>query len=72
MQRWQHLDERDQLEGPAGTAAAVRQLYGIARPAGAWDRDYLRSRVKSYDPTWLAQHSATGEPVWTCDGNYHP
>ncbi|HEX9249311.1 MAG TPA: hypothetical protein VF856_07410, partial [Gemmatimonadaceae bacterium] len=32
MQRWQHLDERDRLDGPAGTAAVVRQLYGIARP----------------------------------------
>jgi ATP-dependent Lhr-like helicase len=72
MQRWQHLDERDQLEGAAGTASAVRQLYGIARPAGAWDRDYLRSRVKSYDPTWLSQFSATGEPVWAGEGNYDP
>ena len=72
MQRWQHLDERDRLEGPAGTAAAVRQLYGIARPAGAWDRDYLRARVRSYDPTWLAQFSTTGEPVWTGEGNYDP
>ena len=72
MQRWQHLDERDQLEGAAGTAAAVRQLYGIARPAGAWDRDYLRARVKNYDPSWLAQFSATGEPVWSGEGNYDP
>ena len=32
MQRWQHVDERDRLEGAAGTATAVRQLYGIARP----------------------------------------
>jgi ATP-dependent Lhr-like helicase len=72
MQRWQHLDERDQLEGAAGTAAAVRQLYGIARPAGAWDRDYLRARVKNYDPSWLAEFSATGEPVWSGEGNYDP
>jgi ATP-dependent Lhr-like helicase len=72
MQRWQHVDERDQLEGTAGTAAAVRQLYGIARPAGAWDRDYLRARVKNYDPAWLAQFSATGEPVWSGEGNYDP
>ena len=60
MQRWQHLDERDQLEGAAGTAAAVRQLYGIARPAGAWDRDYLRARVRSYDPTWLVAIQCDG------------
>ncbi|HEY6089211.1 MAG TPA: DEAD/DEAH box helicase, partial [Gemmatimonadaceae bacterium] len=72
MQRWQHVDERDRLEGPAGTAAAIRQLYGIGRPAAAWDRDYLRARVKGYDPTWLSQFSATGEPVWTGEGNYDP
>lgn len=72
MQRWQHLDERDRFEGAAGTAAAIRQLYGITRPAGAWDRDYLRARVRAYDPTWLSQFSATGEPVWTGEGNYDP
>jgi ATP-dependent Lhr-like helicase len=72
MQRWQHLDERDRLEGAAGTAAVIRQLYGIARPAVAWDRDYLRARVRSYDATWLAQFSATGEPVWTGEGKYDP
>lgn len=72
MQRWQHVDERDRLEGPAGTAAAVRQLYGIARPPVAWDRDYLRARVKSYDPGSLSQFSATGEPVWVGEGNYDP
>ncbi|MEA2705394.1 MAG: ATP-dependent helicase Lhr and Lhr-like helicase, partial [Gemmatimonadaceae bacterium] len=72
MQRWQHLDERDRLEGPAGTAAAVRQLYGIARPPVAWDRDYLRARIRAYDPQALSQFSATGEPVWVGEGNYDP
>jgi ATP-dependent helicase Lhr and Lhr-like helicase len=70
MQRWQHLDERDRLEGAAGTAAVIRQLYGIARPAVAWDRDYLRARVRGYDPTWLSQFSTTGEPVWAGEGKY--
>lgn len=72
MQRWQHLDERDRLDGAAGTAAAVRQLYGIARPPVAWDRDYLRARVRAYDPTTLSQFTATGEPVWAGEGNYDP
>jgi ATP-dependent Lhr-like helicase len=72
MQRWQHLDERDRLDGPAGTAAIVRQLYGIARPPVAWDRDYLRARVRAYDPTTLSQFTATGEPVWAGEGNYDP
>ncbi|MFN2635556.1 MAG: DEAD/DEAH box helicase [Gemmatimonadaceae bacterium] len=72
MQRWQHLDDRDRLDGEAGTALAVRQLYGIARPPVAWDRDYLRARVRGYDPRWLSQFSATGEPVWVGEGSYDP
>jgi ATP-dependent Lhr-like helicase len=72
MQRWQHLDERDRLDGEAGTAIAIRQLYGIARPPGGWDRDYLRSRVRGYDPAWLSLFSASGEPVWAGEGKYDP
>ena len=72
MQRWQHLDERDRLDGVAGTQAALRQLYGIARPPLAWDRDYLRARVRGYDPSSLSQFTASGEPVWVGEGNYDP
>jgi ATP-dependent Lhr-like helicase len=71
MQRWQHLG-RDQLSGAAGTATAVRQLYGIASPPIAWDRDYLRARVRAYDPTNLSEFTGTGEPVWAGEGNYDP
>ena len=72
MQRWQHLDERDQLDQLSGAETAVRQLYGIARPPIAWDRDYLRARVKSYDPTSLSRFAASGEPVWVGEGSYDP
>ena len=72
MQRWQHLDERDRLEGIAGTETALRQLYGIARPPVAWERDYLRARVRTYDPTALSRFAATGEPVWSGGGKYDP
>jgi ATP-dependent Lhr-like helicase len=72
MQRWQHLDDRDRLEGVAGTTAVMRQLYGIARPPVAWDRDYLRARIKAYDPSSLSTFSATGEPVWAGEGKYDP
>lgn len=72
MQRWQHLDERDRLENAGGPETAVRQLYGIARPALAWDRDYLRARIRGYDPTGLSRFAATGEPVWVGEGNYDP
>jgi ATP-dependent Lhr-like helicase len=72
MQRWQHLDERDRLESAVGAEIAVRQLYGIARPPVAWDRDYLRARVRGYDPASLSRFAATGEPVWAGEGNYDP
>ncbi len=72
MQRWQHLDERDRLEGVQGTETVVRQLYGIGRPPLAWERDYLRARVKAYDPSTLSQFTASGEPVWVGEGNYDP
>ena len=72
MQRWQHLDDRDRLDGVAGTTAVMRQLYGIARPPVAWDRDYLRARIKAYDPASLSAFTATGEPVWAGEGNYDP
>jgi ATP-dependent Lhr-like helicase len=50
----------------------MRQLYGIARPPVAWDRDYLRTRIKAYDPSSLSAFSATGEPVWAGEGKYDP
>ena len=64
LQRWQHVDPRDRLEGATGVATAMRQLYGLARPAVGWERDYLRSRVANYDPTWLSQLASSGEMVW--------
>jgi ATP-dependent Lhr-like helicase len=72
MQRWQHLDERDRLDTAIGTETVVRQLYGIARPPVAWDRDYLRARITVYDPASLSRFTATGEPVWAGEGNYDP
>ena len=41
VQRWQHVDPRDALHGPEGVATALQQLYGVARPPKAWERDYL-------------------------------
>jgi ATP-dependent helicase Lhr and Lhr-like helicase len=70
LQKWQHLETNERLSGPAGVAAAVRQLYGVARPATGWDRDYLRARVADYEPAWLSEFVASGEPVWAGEGKY--
>jgi ATP-dependent Lhr-like helicase len=69
VQRWQHLDQRYSVGGPDGVATVLRQLYGIARPAKSWERDYLRARIPSYDPAWLSPLLAAGEAVWTGEGN---
>jgi ATP-dependent Lhr-like helicase len=64
LQRWQHVDPRDRLQGVNGVATAMRQLYGLARPAVGWERDYLRSRVVDYNPALLSQLATGGELVW--------
>jgi ATP-dependent Lhr-like helicase len=64
VQRWQHIDPRDRLQGVEGVASALRQLYGLSRPATAWERDYLKARVEDYDSTWLSQFGARGEMLW--------
>jgi ATP-dependent Lhr-like helicase len=68
LQRWQHLDPRDRLAGSEGVGAVIRQLAGIVRPAAAWERDYLPSRVRPYDATALTTLTQTGAIVWVADG----
>ena len=64
LQRWQHVDPSTRLEGGEGTAVAIRQLYGIARPADAWEREYLTARVRDYEPDAITRLCASGEAVW--------
>ena len=64
LQRWQHVDPSTRLEGAAGTTTAIRQLYGLPRPADAWEREYLTSRVRGYDADAITRLCATGEAVW--------
>ncbi|MEO7102686.1 MAG: DEAD/DEAH box helicase [Gemmatimonadaceae bacterium] len=72
LSRWQHTDSRDQLDGSAGVAIAIRQLYGYARPAIGWERDYLKSRVRQYNHAWLSEWMAEGEAVWVGESNSDP
>jgi ATP-dependent Lhr-like helicase len=69
VQRWQHVDPRDALKGAEGVSTAIQQLYGIARPAKSWERDYLRVRIPGYETAWLSQVLATGDAVWVGESN---
>ncbi len=69
LTRWQHLDARDQLDGAGGTATALRQLYGLSRPANGWERDYLKSRVRDYSGALLSELMTTGQTVWIGETN---
>ena len=64
LQRWQHVDPRDRVEGEAGVAHVLAQLDGFARPAVGWERDYLPSRLSNYEPAWLSHLAASGAIVW--------
>ncbi|MDQ3696548.1 MAG: hypothetical protein M3373_00775, partial [Gemmatimonadota bacterium] len=64
LHRWQRVDPRDRLDGPAGLEVALRQLAGLPRPAASWERDYLPARLAHYDPSWLSQLGAAGRIVW--------
>jgi ATP-dependent Lhr-like helicase len=68
LQRWQHIDPRDQLAGTEGASIAVRQLAGLARPTVAWERDYLPSRVRPYDSAALSALTQSGAVVWIGEG----
>ncbi len=67
LQRWQHVAPDTRLAGGAGAAEALSQLYGLARPADGWERDYLPSRVEQYDPASLANLAASGALVWAAE-----
>ena len=60
LQQWQHLAPDTRLTGPGATATALSQLHGIARPALAWERDYLPTRVVAYDPAMLNAQAGDG------------
>jgi ATP-dependent Lhr-like helicase len=65
LQRWQHLDPRERLRDLGGAERIMLQLSGIARPAGAWERDILAQRLERYDPAWLSQLASSGALAWS-------
>ncbi len=64
MVRWQHLGAAHRLSAADGTIEIARQMYGLARPAEQWERDYMPARVEGFDPDALSRLIALGELVW--------
>ena len=64
LQRWQHLDPREHLDGASGVSAILQQMSGLPRAPAAWERDILPGRLERYDPAWLAQLASNGSIVW--------
>jgi ATP-dependent Lhr-like helicase len=67
LQRWQHLTPDTQFSGGEGATDALRQLYGLSRPADGWERDYLPARVDDYDGAQLSALAASGALVWAAE-----
>jgi ATP-dependent Lhr-like helicase len=67
LQRWQHLTPASRLTGSDATTTALAQLYGLARPADGWERDYLPARVEQYDVGALGRLAAAGALVWAAE-----
>jgi ATP-dependent helicase Lhr and Lhr-like helicase len=64
LQRWQHVDPRDRLDGEAGLGIIMEQLDGLARPAEGWEREYLPARLTRYESAWLSSAAQAGTLVW--------
>ncbi len=64
LQRWQHLDPREHLDGASGVRAILAQMTGLPRAPASWERDILPARMERYDPAWLAQIATGGSIVW--------
>ena len=64
LQRWQHLDPREHLDGASGVSAILQQLSGLPRAPGAWERDIIPGRLDRYEPAWLSQIASSGSMVW--------
>ncbi|MBV12240.1 DEAD/DEAH box helicase [Rubinisphaera sp.] len=51
-------------EGAEGLYETITQLQGFDLPAGYWERDLLKYRVRDYSSAWLDELCMTGEISW--------
>ena len=64
LTRWQGLAPGAVYGGRPGLRRALERLQGFEAPAGCWEDDLLRSRVRDYDPAWLDELCLAGEIAW--------
>ena len=64
LQRWQHLDPRDRLDGVVGVESLVRQLAGVPLPADVLESEIIPLRLNNYQSSWLSRLASTGELLW--------
>ncbi len=64
LTRWQGLAPGAVLGGRPGLRRALERLQGFEAPAGSWEADLLRPRVRDYEPRWLDELCLAGEIAW--------
>ena len=64
LTRWQGLAPGAVLGGRPGLRRALERLQGFEAPAGSWEDDLLRPRVRDYEPGWLDELCLGGEIAW--------
>ncbi len=64
LTRWQGLAPGSVYGGRPGLRRALERLQGFEAPAGSWEADLLRARVRDYEPAWLDELCLAGEIAW--------
>lgn len=64
LTRWQGLAPGATYGGRPGLRRALERLQGFEAPAGSWEDDLLRARVRDYEPVWLDELCLAGEIAW--------
>jgi ATP-dependent Lhr-like helicase len=64
MLQWQRLTPEARVSAAEGTVRIARQMYGLARPADQWEREFFPARVDGFEPEALSRLIAAGELTW--------
>lgn len=67
VERWQHVHPDTRVGQEPDTTAAIRQFYGLSRPAEWWTREALRTRFGGAGADVFSRLASAGELVWIAD-----